>query len=160
MRILMVCLGNICRSPLAEGVLRHKALQKGLNWHIESAGTGAWHVGQAPDPRSQKVALLHGIDISKQKAQQFSPYHLETFDKIYAMDSSNYQDIIRHAKNDLEKNKVELLMNNSEPGKNKAVPDPYYDDYLYEVVYQMIDEACEEIVRKGIEGIEVELEKD
>lgn len=154
MRILMVCLGNICRSPLAEGVLRHKAQQKGLNWHIESAGTGAWHVGQAPDPRSQKVALLHGIDISKQKAQQFSPYHLETFDKIYAMDSSNYQDIIRHAKNELEKNKVELLMNNSEPGKNKAVPDPYYDDNLYEVVYQMIDEACEEIVRKGIEGIE------
>lgn len=160
MRILMVCLGNICRSPLAEGVLRHKAQQKGLNWHIESAGTGAWHVGQAPDPRSQKVALLHGIDISKQKAQQFSPYHLETFDKIYAMDSSNYQDIIRHAKNELEKNKVELLMNNTEPGKNKAVPDPYYDDNLYEVVYQMIDEACEEIVRKGIEGIEVELEKD
>lgn len=160
MRILMVCLGNICRSPLAEGVLRHKAQQKGLNWHIESAGTGAWHVGQAPDPRSQKVALLHGIDISKQKAQQFSPYHLETFDKIYAMDSSNYQDIIRHAKNEIEKNKVELLMNNSEPGKNKAVPDPYYDDNLYEVVYQMIDEACEEIVRKGIEGIEVELEKD
>lgn len=156
----MVCLGNICRSPLAEGVLRHKAQQKGLNWHIESAGTGAWHVGQAPDPRSQKVALLHGIDISKQKAQQFSPYHLETFDKIYAMDSSNYQDIIRHAKNELEKNKVELLMNNTEPGKNKAVPDPYYDDNLYEVVYQMIDEACEEIVRKGIEGIEVELEKD
>ncbi len=149
MRILMVCLGNICRSPLAEGVLRYKAQQKGLNWHIESAGTGAWHVGQAPDPRSQKVALLHGIDISKQKAQQFSPYHLETFDKIYAMDSSNYQDIIRHAKNEIEKNKVELLMNNSEPGKNKAVPDPYYDDNLYEVVYQMIDEACEEIVRRG-----------
>ncbi len=149
MRILMVCLGNICRSPLAEGVLRHKAQLKGLNWHIESAGTGAWHVGQAPDPRSQKVALIHGIDISKQKAQQFSPYHLETFDKIYAMDSSNYQDIIRHAKNEIEKNKVELLMNNSEPGKNKAVPDPYYDDNLYEVVYQMIDEACEEIVRKG-----------
>mgnify|MGYP002141333060 FL=1 len=152
MRILMVCLGNICRSPLAEGILRHKANLKGLNWHIESAGTGAWHVGQAPDPRSQKVALLHGIDISKQKAQQFSPYHLETFDKIYAMDSSNYQDIIRHAKNEIEKNKVELLMNNSEPGKNKAVPDPYYDDNLYEVVYQMIDEACEEIVRKGIGG--------
>lgn len=145
----MVCLGNICRSPLAEGVLRYKAQQKGLNWHIESAGTGAWHVGQAPDPRSQKVALLHGIDISKQKAQQFSPYHLETFDKIYAMDSSNYQDIIRHAKNEIEKNKVELLMNSSEPGKNKAVPDPYYDDNLYEVVYQMIDEACEEIVRRG-----------
>ena len=148
MKILMVCLGNICRSPLAEGILRHKAKQNGLPWHVESAGTGAWHVGQAPDPRSQKVAKLHGIDISHQRAQQFSPYHLETFDRIFAMDSSNYQDIIRHAKNDDEKNKVALIMNMAEPGKNKAVPDPYYDDNLYEVVYQMIDEACEEIVRE------------
>ena len=148
MKILMVCLGNICRSPLAEGILRHKAKQNGLSWHVESAGTGAWHVGQAPDPRSQKVAKLHGIDISHQRAQQFSPYHLETFDRIFAMDSSNYQDIIRHAKNDDEKNKVALIMNMAEPGKNKAVPDPYYDDNLYEVVYQMIDEACEEIVRE------------
>lgn len=154
MRILMVCLGNICRSPLAEGILRHKATQNGLKWHIESAGTGAWHVGQAPDPRSQKVAKLHGIDISHQRAQQFSPYHLETFDKIFAMDSSNYQDIIRHAKNEDEKNKVALIMNMVEPGKNKAVPDPYYDDHLYEVVYQMIDEACEEIVKElGREGL-------
>ena len=150
MKILMVCLRNICRSPLAEGILRHKAKQNGLSWHVESAGTGAWHVGQAPDPRSQKVAKLHGIEISHQRAQQFSPYHLETFDRIFAMDSSNYQDIIRHAKNEEEKNKVALIMNMAEPGKNKAVPDPYYDDNLYEVVYQMIDEACEEIVRDGL----------
>ena len=148
MKILMVCLGNICRSPLAEGVLRHKATQRGLNWHIESAGTGAWHVGEAPDTRSQKVAKAHVIDISHQRAQQFSPYHLETFDKIFAMDSSNFQDIIKHAKTEEEKNKVALIMNMSDPGKNKAVPDPYYDDHLYEVVYQMIDEACEEIVVK------------
>jgi len=146
MKVLMVCLGNICRSPLAEGILRHKAIEQGLNWQIESAGTGAWHVGQAPDPRSQKVAKGHGIDISKQRAQQFSPYHLEVFDKIFAMDSSNYQDIIRHAKTTAEKEKVSLIMNLVEPAVNKAVPDPYYDDSLYEVVYEMLNEACEQII--------------
>ncbi|HMU69103.1 MAG TPA: low molecular weight protein-tyrosine-phosphatase [Chitinophagales bacterium] len=148
MKVLMVCLGNICRSPLAEGILRHKSQEKGLNWHIESAGTGAWHVGQAPDPRSQRVAKQHGIDISKQRAQQFSPYHIEMFDLIFAMDSSNYQDIIRHAKTDAEKNKIQLIMNMVEPGMNKAVPDPYYDDHLYATVYQMLDEACDNIISK------------
>lgn len=146
MRILMVCLGNICRSPLAEGILRHKADQQGLNWHIESAGTGAWHIGEAPDPRSQKVARQHGIDISKQKAQQFSPYHFEIFDKIYAMDSSNYQDIMRHAKTGEEKNKVSLIMNLVTPNMNIAVPDPYYNDDLYEVVFSMLDAACDKII--------------
>ncbi len=147
MKVLMVCLGNICRSPLAEGILQHKANKHGLDWQIESAGTGAWHVGQAPDPRSQKVAKAHGIDISNQRAQQFSPYHLEIFDKIFAMDSSNYQDIIRHAKTESEKQKVELIMNMVQPGMNKAVPDPYWDDSLYETVYQMIDEACDQIIK-------------
>lgn len=148
MKVLMVCLGNICRSPLAEGILRHKSQENGLHWHIESAGTGAWHIGEAPDPRSQGVAKQHGIDISKQRAQQFSPYHIETFDLIFAMDSSNYQDIIRHAKTDAEKNKVQLIMNMVEPGMNKAVPDPYYDDHLYATVYQMLDEACDNIISK------------
>lgn len=142
----MVCLGNICRSPLAEGILRHKTRQHGLDWHIESAGTGAWHVGEAPDPRSQRIAKQHGIDISNQKAQQFSTYHLEMFDLIFAMDSSNYQDIMRHAKTDAEKNKIQLIMNMVEPGKNKAVPDPYYDDHLYATVFNMLDEACEAIL--------------
>lgn len=146
MKVLMVCLGNICRSPLAEGILRHKAGLRGLNWHIESAGTGAWHVGEAPDPRSQKVARQNGVDISKQRAQQFSPYHIETFDLIFAMDSSNYQDIIRHAKTDAERNKIQLIMNMVEPGKNTAVPDPYYDDYLYDKVYSMLDAACTAII--------------
>lgn len=142
----MVCLGNICRSPLAEGILRHKAVSRGLRWHIESAGTGAWHIGEAPDPRSQKIAREHGIDISKQRAQQFNPYHLETFDRIFAMDSSNFRDILRHAKTDEERNKVELIMNMVEPGMNTAVPDPYYEDHLYAKVYAMLDEACEKII--------------
>lgn len=148
MKVLMVCLGNICRSPLAEGILKHKARQRGLDWHVESAGTGAWHVGEAPDPRSQRIAQQYGIDISKQRAQQFSPYHIEMFDLIFAMDSSNYRDILRHAKTEEEQQKVELIMNMVEPGRNTAVPDPYYDDHLYTTVYQMLDEACEKIIER------------
>ena len=147
MKILMVCLGNICRSPLAEGILRHKIEQAGLDWHVESAGTGSWHVGEAPDPRSQKIAALNGIDISRQKAQKFIPEHFSKFDVIYTMDSSNYRDVVNQATNESDKNKVELIMNVVIPGKNQAVPDPYYDDELYEVVYEMLDMACEGVVR-------------
>ena len=87
----MVCLGNICRSPLAEGILRHKINLEGLDWEVQSAGTGSWHIGEAPDPRSQKIAKINGIDISKQKAQKFSQKHFSEFDRIYTMDSSNYR---------------------------------------------------------------------
>lgn len=144
----MVCLGNICRSPLAEGILRHKALQKGLTWHIESAGTGSWHVGEAPDPRSQRVAKNHGIDISQQRAQKFLSEFLLTFDWIFTMDSSNYQDVMAYAKSSEERNKIELIMNMVEPKRNIAVPDPYYDDDLYESVFLMLENACEAIIRR------------
>jgi len=147
MKILMVCLGNICRSPLAEGILRHKILAAGLNWEVQSAGTGSWHIGEAPDPRSQKIAKLNGIDISKQKAQKFAQKHFSEFDRIYTMDSSNYRDVINMVIQEEDKKKVELIMNLVEPGQNKAVPDPYYDDELYSTVYEMLDKACEEIIR-------------
>ncbi len=148
MKILMVCLGNICRSPLAEGILRHKINLEGLDWEVQSAGTGSWHIGEAPDPRSQKIAKINGIDISKQKAQKFSQKHFSEFDRIYTMDSSNYRDVVNMAINEEDKNKVELIMNLVEPGKNKAVPDPYYDDDLYATVYEMLDKACEEIMKE------------
>ena len=148
MKILMVCLGNICRSPLAEGILRHKIKEAGLDWEVQSAGTGSWHIGEAPDPRSQKIAKINGIDISKQKAQKFSQKHFSEFDRIYTMDSSNYRDVVNMAINEEDKNKVELIMNLVEPGKNKAVPDPYYDDDLYATVYEMLDKACEEIMKE------------
>ena len=144
----MVCLGNICRSPLAEGILRHKINLEGLDWEVQSAGTGSWHIGEAPDPRSQKIAKINGIDISKQKAQKFSQKHYSEFDRIYTMDSSNYRDVVNMAINEEDKNKVELIMNLVEPGKNKAVPDPYYDDDLYATVYEMLDKACEEIMKE------------
>jgi protein-tyrosine phosphatase len=148
MKILMVCLGNICRSPLAEGILRHKINLEGLDWEVQSAGTGSWHIGEAPDPRSQKIAKINGIDISKQKAQKFTQKLFSEFDRIYTMDSSNYRDVVNMAINEEDKNKVELIMNLVEPGKNKAVPDPYYDDDLYATVYEMLDKACEEIMKE------------
>ncbi len=146
MKILMVCLGNICRSPLAEGILKQKS--EGLSWVIESAGTGAYHVGEAPDPRSIAVGRKHGIDISGQRAQQFKARHFDEFDRIYVMDSSNYQNVMKLASGEDDRSKVEILMNESRPNRNEAVPDPYWGDDGFENVYQMIDEACNSILKK------------
>lgn len=128
MKILMVCLGNICRSPLAEGILRHKSSKRKLNWFIDSAGTGAWHIGERPDPRSVLTARKHGIDISEQRARQLKQEDLDKFDLILAMDQNNYREILRLAENDKHKKKVQLIMNFNQPESNEAVPDPYWDD--------------------------------
>jgi len=141
MKILMVCLGNICRSPLAEGILRHLALQQGLDWEIDSAGTGNWHVGDPPDRRSVKVAQRHGIDISGLRGRQFQAADFDRFDRIFAMDLDNYRDILLKARTDADKAKLQLLLDDQQP-----VPDPWYDDALFEPVYNMIYEACEKIV--------------
>lgn len=146
MKILMVCLGNICRSPLAEGILRHLAQEKGLDWEVDSAGTGNWHVGDPPDRRSVKVAHRHGIDISMLKGRQFSIQDFDQFDIIYVMDLDNYRDVLRKARNGEDQNKVRLLLENRQP-----VPDPWYDDALFEPVYKMIYQACERIVTQNAE---------
>lgn len=151
---MMVCLGNICRSPLAEGIMRDKIRQHELDWEVASSGTGSWHIGEAPDPRSQKIAKMHGIDISNQRAQKFSSdsyrNHFAEFDLIYTMDSSNYQDVIALAINEEEKQKVDLIMNIAYPGMNQNIPDPYYDDTLYEKVFSMLEIACEKILLKYV----------
>ena len=147
MKILMVCLGNICRSPLAQGILEEKIRQQGLDWEVDSAGTGSWHVGSPPDPRSQEVAKKNGLNISKQRARKFRPYDLEEFDIIFAMDRSNQRDILAHAQNDEEHSKVRLILNELWPDKDMEVPDPYYDDNGFEQVYKMLNEACEEFVK-------------
>lgn len=144
----MVCLGNICRSPLAEGILKHKAQQAGLDWHIESRGTGGWHVGNLPDPRSIDKATEYGIDITDQRSQQIRKVDLEEFDIVYAMDSSNYRDIQAMAKNYQEKDKVKLILNESNPGMNPGVPDPYWNDNGFEEVYQLLDKACDCVIEK------------
>ena len=95
----MVCLGNICRSPLAEGIMQHHARQNGLDWYVDSAGTGDWHVGQGPDKRSTATAENHGIDISGQKCRLFKVSDFDTFDLIFVMDKSNYADIIAKTRN-------------------------------------------------------------
>ncbi|MFQ5445575.1 MAG: low molecular weight protein-tyrosine-phosphatase [Saprospiraceae bacterium] len=148
MKILMVCLGNICRSPLAEGIMKYKIAQYGLDWTVDSAGTGAWHVGEHPDPRSISTARRHGIDIAGQKARQFQPHDLNRFDLVLAMDRSNYRNILRRASTQEQKEKVQLIMNFIRPGRNESVPDPYWDDNGFEKVFQMLDEACEGVVEQ------------
>lgn len=144
----MVCLGNICRSPLAEGILRNKVEQEGLDWEIDSAGTSGFHAGEKPDRRSIQEAKQHNIDISQQRSRQFRAWDLESFDLIYAMDSMNYTDILIHANSDEEKAKIKLIMNELEPGMNMQVPDPYYGEHGFENVYEMLDKACNVIVQK------------
>lgn len=149
MKILMVCLGNICRSPLAEGVLQHKAWLAGLNWSVESAGTNSFHTGEAPHPLSQKVAKMNGIDISNQRARRFVADDFNQYDKIYAMAYDVIDDMRRIAKNKFDDNKVELLLNELFPGKDIDVPDPWYGpEPGYHQVYKMIDEACDAIIKK------------
>jgi len=141
----MVCLGNICRSPLAEGILKAKVDVDKVQ--VESAGTGGWHIGELPDSRSIDIAKKHGLDITDQRGKKFSAYDFETYDYIFVMDNSNYRDVIRMAKNDSEKQKVRLILDEIFPGENVDVPDPYYDgDHGFENVYQMLDQACEKIV--------------
>ena len=143
----MVCLGNICRSPLAEGILRHKAAH--LEVETDSAGTSAYHVGDAPDPRSIKTGRKYGINISDLRGRQFIPDDFDRFDKIYVMDSSNMQNVLRLARNDADKKKVEFILNEIDPGKNLEVPDPYYGgDRGFDNVYEMLDRATDNIIKK------------
>lgn len=149
MRILMVCLGNICRSPIAEGVMQAKVRESGLNWHIDSAGTESYHIGEAPHRYSQKICLAHGIDISSQKARKFTKEDIGRFDKIYAMATDVYEEIKRIAGTKADISKVSLFLDELHPGSHASVPDPWYgaeDGYL--PVYRMIDEACEAILEK------------
>ena len=140
MKVLMVCLGNICRSPLAEGILKSKVDTTKV--HVDSAGTAGYHIGNTPDPRSIKVAQDHNIDISSQVCRKFLVSDFDTFDVIYAMDKSNYGNIIGMARNRADAEKVKLLLNEIDP-TDQEVPDPYYDaDDGFETVFQMIDKAC------------------
>jgi protein-tyrosine phosphatase len=153
MKILMVCLGNICRSPLAEGILQYKVQQLGLNWQIDSAGTSGWHTGALHDSRSIAIAEKYGVDITYQRARQFSPYDIEVFDIIYAMDASNFRDIKKHAETAEEKEKVKMILNELYPKENRSIPDPYYDDNGFEDVYNMLNRACDAIIKKyAVEG--------
>lgn len=147
MRILCVCLGNICRSPLAEGILKEKIKQYDLDWTVDSAGTGSWHIGERPDPRSIRVALQHGIDITDQRARQFKQSDFDRFDLILAMDGSNFRDILQKARSEEDRKKVHLILDFLFPGKHESVPDPYWDDDGFETVFQLLDKACDGVIK-------------
>jgi protein-tyrosine phosphatase len=142
MKILMVCLGNICRSPLAEGIMQHLVKQNGLDWEVDSAGTGNWHVGEGPDKRSTRTAREQGIDISNQVCRLFRISDFDTFDHILVMDKSNLGDILAMARNTEDKKKVSLLLG------DKIVPDPYYDDAQFFPVFKMIEQGCKDFIEK------------
>ena len=146
MRILMVCLGNICRSPLAEGIMQSKIDKNQLDWEVASAGTGSYHAGNAPDSRSIQVALENNIDISQQRARQFTSSDFDYYDHIFVMDSSNFQNVSKLATNNENKEKIGLIMNMIEPQRNVNVPDPYWGEYGFEKVYSMLDEATDGIL--------------
>jgi protein-tyrosine phosphatase len=143
-KILMVCLGNICRSPLAEGILKSKLNLK--DYIIDSAGMGNYHVGELPDKRSIQVANENKIDITYQRARQFTPEDFDNYDLIYAMDNLNYTELMKMSKSEEHKAKVKIILNEVFPDENIDVPDPYYDSiYAFRNVYKMLDEACEKI---------------
>jgi len=148
-KILMVCLGNICRSPLAEGILASKLPND--KFFVDSAGTGSWHVGHSPDGRSIATAKKNGLDITNQKGRQFSRSDFDYFDYIFVMDSSNLRDVIHLAQNDTQKEKVQLVLDAIFPNENVDVPDPYYGTANgFDMVYQMLDDACEVIAQRLI----------
>lgn len=145
----MVCLGNICRSPIAEGIMNHKISQHGLNWSVSSAGTESYHIGEPPHSFSQKVCHSFGIDISKQRARKFVREDFNNFDKIYAMAGDVLQEIKYQAGSSFDNTKASLFLNELHPGTNRSVPDPWYGPEAgYSEVYDLIERTCEAIINK------------
>jgi protein-tyrosine phosphatase len=148
MRILMVCLGNICRSPLAEGIMKDYIDRNELDWTVDSAGTGDWHKGNPPDPRSLETAQQHGIDIGRQRARQLNADDFHIFDHILVMDTNNLTDAQKR-RPDGSKAQLELILNYAWPGQNMVVPDPYYGGQSgFEYVYDLLDKACAAFIRQ------------
>lgn len=143
----MVCLGNICRSPLAEGILRSKLPQD--LFIVDSAGTSSYHIGEKPDIRSIEIAKINNLDITKQRSRQFQIIDFDKFDVIYAMDKSNYQNILSQARTENDKAKVKMILNVLHPNSNMDVPDPYYGGHDgFKKVFKLLDDACAVIASK------------
>ena len=143
MKILMVCLGNICRSPLAEGVMRHLINEQNLGWEVASAGTGDWHVGNPPDMRGTAVAKEFGYDISAQRGRHFTSNLFDEFDHILVMDKNNYKDVLKLAKNDEQRNKVQFFL-----ADRGEVMDPYHHSHLFEPVFKEVEARCKKLIEQ------------
>jgi protein-tyrosine phosphatase len=148
----MVCLGNICRSPIAEGILQSKIDELGINWEVDSAGTSGFHNGERPDRRSIEESSLNGIDISNQVSRQFTRDDLQRFDLILAMDKSNMSNILSMCSTDQERSKVKLIMDYTYPGQGVEVPDPYYLDG-FDLVFEMLDAAIDHMIELETETV-------
>ena len=148
-KILFVCLGNICRSPLAEGIMLKLIADKNLSLHVDSAGTAKFHVGEQPDKRTIENAKKHNVDLKPLVARQFSEKDFDLFDTIYVMDNSNMTNVLALVKNDSQSQKVELFLNTLYPNKNMEVPDPYFgDDEGFEDVFNLVYDTCVKIAEK------------
>jgi protein-tyrosine phosphatase len=153
MKVLFVCLGNICRSPLAMGILRDKAREQGVEIEVGSAGFEDYHVGEGADPRSRQIASKHGIDISDHIARQFRISDFDYYDRIYVMDSTNHQDVMSVARNGPDEEKVDYILNLVHPGRNLPVPDPYYGGKDgFENIFRLLDQACDRLLSKITSG--------
>ena len=156
-RILFVCLGNICRSPLAEGILQAKINANKLDWQVDSAGTSGMHAGELPDVRSIEIAKARGIDIMNQRSRQFKKSDFFEFDFVYVMDKLNLKNVRLLADTEEQRMKVDMIMEMVNPGALKDVPDPYWDDDGFAGVYDMLDEACEIIIQKHLNKENIEI---
>lgn len=145
MKVLAVCLGNICRSPIAHGLLQSKVDRYELDWEIDSAGTSGYHNGAQPHQDSMAISLQHSIDISHQRSRKLSISDLDYYDLILVMDSANYQHVKNMATTDLQADKIKLILNYVNPGRNEAVPDPYYVGG-FDKVFDMLDKATDEVI--------------
>lgn len=141
-KVLMVCLGNICRSPMAEGVLKHKAQTRGIDVFVDSAGTSNWHEGERPDERAMQEMQNRGLDISDQRSRPFVTNDFDAFDHILVMDTSNKSNVLRMARNESDASKVSLMLDHGNEVKGMSVPDPYYND-AFDHVYELLDFACD-----------------
>lgn len=151
MKILMVCLGNICRSPIAEGILRQKSIEKGFSITTDSAGTSNYHIGAPPDARMVLTAKKNGIDISDLRARQFVVADYDNFDLIYAMDQSNYSNILNLARNEADREKVKLILNEVNSTNNDEVPDPYFGgDQGFQHVIDLLDVAVDKLIENHV----------
>lgn len=148
-RVLMVCLGNICRSPMAEGILKHKAKEAGVEVIIDSAGTSSWHQGEQPDGRAMEEMLTQGIDISDQRSRPFTAADFDHFDHVLVMDTSNKSNVLSLARNQADADKVKLMLDYGNEVKGKSVPDPYYDDG-FSRVYDLLDYACDAFIEEEL----------